>query len=142
VKPENQFISNLHKHLDPVIHREKTANPYRRGMPDVYYEAPQGTVLWAEYKWFDKETVRTIDLAKHITSNQQAWLRRAHANAVPVAVVVGCPHRAAILFGDSWETPQKLSWLPRKQVVGILHSALLPGGTHALDNQRTDDYTP
>ena len=140
MKPENQFISNLHKHLDVRIHREKTANPYRRGMPDVYYEAP-GKILWAEYKWFEKETVRPVDLTKHLTSKQQEWLTRAHDNGLATAVVLGCPMRAAILFGDAWCHPQLIDWQSRRAVKRSIENALLPGGTDAPDNQRIDDPT-
>lgn len=131
MKPENQLISNIHKHLDSSIWCEKTANPYRRGMPDVYYEAP-GSFLWAEYKWFPKETVRDIDLRCHLTPAQQAWLERAHTNHIPTVVIAGCPRKAVLLDGLSWQYPQKLVWQPRHYVVDQLHQRLLPGGTHAL----------
>lgn len=130
MKPENQLIASVHKWLDPAIYREKTANPYRRGMPDVYYEA-QGTVLWAEYKWFPRETSRAVDLRNHLTPNQQAWLERAHGHGIPVAVIVGCPRKAALLGGLSWQLPSKIDWLPRSEVVAQLHQRLLPGGIHA-----------
>ena len=134
-KPETVLISNIHKHLDTRIYREKTNNPYRRGMPDVYYET-SGAVLWVEYKWLPRQTVRAIDIARLLSPNQQQWLLRAHANQVSVCVVLGCPKRAALFFDDTWVEPQVIDWKPRQEVASLLNQRLLPGGTDAPDNSR------
>ena len=139
-KPETVLIANIHKHLPPEIYREKTANPYRRGMPDVYYEAHKN-LLWVEYKWFPKPTVRAVDIARHLSPNQQEWLQRAARNQIPTAVLVGCPKQAALFFDDAWREPQVIDWQPRKAIADILTSRLLPGGTNAPDNSRSTSTT-
>lgn len=139
-KPETSLIANIHKHLDARIYREKTNNPYRRGMPDVYYEA-SGTVLWVEYKWLPKQTVRAVNIERLLSPNQYEWLLRAESNCIATAVLVGCPHRAALFFDGAWKTPQIIQWLPRKDVASHFNQRLLPGGTDAPANSRLSDPT-
>lgn len=104
MKPENVFISAVHRHLPDWIHREKTNNPYRRGMPDVYYEA-SGASLWLEYKWLVKP-VNAIHPNRLLTPNQLQWLRRAYSNKQNVAVVIGAPKVACLLADLSWEAEE------------------------------------
>ena len=112
-KPETRFISRVHRGLDRRVYREKTANPFRRGMPDVYYEGDAG-ILWAEYKWLP--TVRNR-FTPGLSELQRQWLIRAHRNGHTVAVIVGCPEGGVFLPGlrglqeirnPSWQSIESL----------------------------------
>jgi hypothetical protein len=113
-KPETRFIARVHKGLGDVYF-EKTNNPYRRGMPDVYYEGPSGAILWVEYKWYNKLPA-LLDLQRVLSPLQQHWLRRAHNNQVNVAVVVGSPDGAVIAQGSRWETKLTPKPMPLSKV--------------------------
>ena len=103
VKPENAYIKRVHDRLDAAVHREKTHNRFRRGMPDVYYEGTQAC-LWVEYKWHPTRP-HTLNVAKMCSPLQQRWLRRAANNGRPVAVILGCPFGGVILPQLEWENP-------------------------------------
>jgi hypothetical protein len=52
-KPETTFIQSIHRHLPKEVYREKMANPYRGGTPDVWYSGYKSD-LWVEYKFIPK----------------------------------------------------------------------------------------
>ena len=93
-KKETTFSNRLHKTGLFQYHIEKTNNPFRRGTPDFYYEGPQG-LLWAEHKWEDIPIQKYRPPEKLDSSKswplQLAWLRRAHSNHKPTAVIIGLP---------------------------------------------------
>jgi len=105
VKPENQFIAKVHKHLPASVYREKTANPFRGGTPDVYYEGQTDT-LFVEYK-FAPQLTPIIELSNtrkqpHLTKLQQLWIRRAVQNGRAVSVILGTPEGGVVFDGDTW----------------------------------------
>lgn len=94
VKPETQLITNIHKALetaDENVFCEKTHNPFRGGIPDVYYDYP-GYDLWIEYKWRER-LPPALCLAggnnPPTTQLQRRWIERAARNGRQVLVVMG-----------------------------------------------------
>lgn len=98
VKPETQLIKFVHDRLlavDDAVYPEKTHNPYRAGIPDVYYDYP-GHDMWVEYKHLPgvpavlavahDPTDKVKPLA---TALQRRWLERAHDNGRIARIVVG-----------------------------------------------------
>lgn len=106
VKPENQFISGVHKYLPSVkmLHREKMCNPYRGGTADWWYS---GSIkdLWIEYKFLPSVPQRGSITPERsgLTALQLDWLRGRHAEGRNVAVIVGCPLGGVILRDLEWE---------------------------------------
>lgn len=94
VKPETQLIGNVHKGLDAAddyIYYEKTHNPYRSGIPDVYYDYP-GYDLWVEYKFMDKvpkQLCLRSESKPPVSRLQRHWIERAARNGRQVLVVIG-----------------------------------------------------
>lgn len=128
---EADYIQAVNKHLPPEIHSEGMANPYRGGTPDRYYEGNKAP-LWVEYKYLAK-LPPIIDLLRYtektepmLSKLQQGWLRRAHGNGQPVAVIVGCSEtvggrKGGVIFpGTSWDKPIsrdgfiQLMWTPKE----------------------------
>lgn len=112
-KPENTFITGVHKYLPLVkdVYREKMNNPYRGGTPDWWYSGGAGD-LWAEYKyrkttpkrgvvWLCSTETKTPDLSRL----QQEWLQGRHKEGRNVCVIVGCPGGGVILRNLEWERP-------------------------------------
>jgi hypothetical protein len=104
VKPENQFISGIHKYLQhDAPYREKTNNPYRGGTPDVWYSGDKAD-LWIEYKFLPRKPQRGSVTAE-LTELQKLWLRKRHAEGRRVYVIVGCPLGGVIMRSLEWEQP-------------------------------------
>ena len=104
VKPENQFISGVHKYLTPhKPHREKMNNPYSSGTADVWYSGTKAD-LWIEYKFLPRTPQRGV-VTPALSELQKKWLRERHAEGRNVKVVVGCPSGGVIMRGLEWENP-------------------------------------
>ena len=93
-KPENTFIASVNRHLPPEVYSEKTANPYRGGTPDEYYEGNQD-ILWIEYKYL-RALPPELNLSNPKAPTccsplQLRWLKRAYENGRNVAVILGTP---------------------------------------------------
>lgn len=101
-KPETTFILKVHRHLSDRVYREKMANPYRGGTPDVYAEGDKGSI-WLEYKYLPRVPSNVVLPDKALSRLQQFWLRRCHGNGRPCAVIVGHPDGGVIYPGVSWE---------------------------------------
>lgn len=106
-KPEARFVTSVNRYLPKRVYTEGMANPYRGGTPDSYYESVSNQI-WIEYKWVSripKELNLTHSKSKPCLSQlQQRWLRRAHENGVPIAVIVGHRNGGIILPGLTWDT--------------------------------------
>ena len=95
-KPENTYITGVHKKLDKRVYREKMANPYRGGTPDVYYEEEH--VLWTEYKRLAALPARDSTMIVPGCSKLQLdWLERNWQFDHEPWVIVGSPHGGVIL---------------------------------------------
>jgi hypothetical protein len=106
VKPENQFISGIHKYLPPTVYHMKNNNPYVGGIPDVWYSGHGGD-LWVEYKYLQTTPVRSSVLP-NLSELQALWLEQRYAEGRQVAVILGCP-KGGFLYRD-------LSWRKTLQV--------------------------
>ena len=109
VKPEGRFIDKVHRHLPKSVYRQGMGLTATNGTPDMYYEGDR-SILWVEYKWINKMP-ESIDLRHRKTSPklsklQQRWLRRATANHVRTAVILGSPEGAVIMLDDYWDMQQ------------------------------------
>lgn len=106
VKPENQFISGVHKYLPSVrvLHREKMNNPYRGGTADWWYDGNK-LDLWVEYKFMPRLPQRGVVSPERVglTALQLDWLRGRHDNGRNVGVIVGCPLGGVIMRALEWE---------------------------------------
>ena len=107
VKPENTFISGVHKHLPSVkvIHREKMNNPYRGGTADWWYSGTKND-LWIEYKFLPRMPQRGDITPERIglTALQLDWLRGRYAEGRNVGVIVGCPKGGVIMRDLAWDS--------------------------------------
>lgn len=92
-KPETRLIQRVHRALDPSVYAEKTNNPYRAGIPDVYYEGPTRLgMAWVEYKYRPtnfKAYTTWDEMFALASAHQQRWMARAHGNSKKVGMVVG-----------------------------------------------------
>lgn len=104
VKPENQFVSGVHKHLHlQAPYREKMNNPYRGGTPDWWYSGNLRD-LWIEYKFLPRTPQRGV-VTPALSELQKLWLRERHKEGRVVYVVVGCPIGGVVLSDLEWEQP-------------------------------------
>lgn len=95
VKPENQFISSVDRHLPVAVYRCKMSNPYIRGIPDKWYSGTKGD-LWIEYKFIPRIPVKA-PIVIDLTELQKDWLENRHREGRNVAIVVGSPKGGVIL---------------------------------------------
>ena len=108
-KPESVFTSAVHRLLPKEVYREKMANPYRGGTPDMWYSG-DGSDLWVEYKYLPRIRKRgVVDAKKLLTALQAQWLRDRFTEGRHVAVIVGCPVGGVILPRLSWDEPLTVS---------------------------------
>jgi hypothetical protein len=102
-KRENTFISGVHRHLNDV-YKEKTSNPWRRGIADVWYSGNKND-LWIEYKYILKIPKRT-DIVPDLSDLQAEWLAGRESEGRNVAVVVGCPEGCVLYRQGNWLKPE------------------------------------
>lgn len=102
VKPENAFITGVHKHLPPpkLFHREKMNNPYRGGTADWWYSSKRD--LWVEYKFIPTIPARGRVIPK-LSALQLEWLTGRHGEGRNVKVIVGCPQGGCVIPRDAWQ---------------------------------------
>ena len=102
-KPENSFITGLHKHLPVALHHEKMHNPYRGGTADVWYSGCRD--LWVEYKFIVVPVRITTPIKIDLSALQLQWLRRRHEEGRNVAVIIGSKMGGVVFDNLLWETP-------------------------------------
>jgi hypothetical protein len=95
-KPENTFISGVHKHIPADIYRMKTNNPYVAGIPDCYYSG-SGGALWVEYKFIIVPKRPTTLITDGVSSLQAHWLNGRHEEGRNVAIIIGSKGGGIIL---------------------------------------------
>lgn len=101
-KPENNFIRSIHKLLPNVFH-EKTNNPFRAGMPDVWYSGDKGD-MWIEYKFVQRPS-KTAKILPNLTPRQARWLNDRCDEGRDVYVVLGTPSGGVIYQNKEWNEP-------------------------------------
>lgn len=99
-KPENTFITGVHKYL-PDVYKEKMYNPYRSGTADVWYSGDMGDI-WIEYKYIPK-IPKSLKIVPALTDRQLKWLRDRHAEGRNIAVILGCPAGGVFYQHMQWE---------------------------------------
>lgn len=93
-KPENQFITSVHKHCPPSkLYRMKNNNPYVGGIPDVWYSGSPGrngfsSDLWVEYKFIPVSTPKS-QVVPDLSRQQLRWIKDRRAEGRNVWVIVG-----------------------------------------------------
>lgn len=107
-KPENTFISSIHRHLPVDIYSMKNNNEYNAGIADCWYSGKAGD-LWVEYKFLEvpkrpSTVLNFCDIKKpySLTTLQQEWLNRRFLEGRAVGVVVGCSGGGVWLPGCSF----------------------------------------
>lgn len=109
-KPENTFISSVHRHLPVALYRMKNHNVYNGGIADVWYSGREGDP-WIEYKFLvlPKRDDTTINLTTGknpmLSALQQDWLRGRYNEGRSVHVVVGCKEGGVWFSELEWEQP-------------------------------------
>jgi hypothetical protein len=101
-KPENQFISGIHKHLDPTVYRMKNNNPYTGGVADCWYSGTKGD-LWIEYKYIIIPKRPDTEITLGLSALQLEWLRNRHNEGRHVKVVAGATEGGVIFTKLDWE---------------------------------------
>ena len=128
-KPETTFTHSIHRHLPKEVYREKMANPYRGGAPDVWYSGNKRD-LWVEYKFIPKLAVRVPNKIE-LSELQRLWLEARQVEGRNVAVIVGCPDGGVVLrspFPREITTPDfQASLLSRKQLAAWIGSQVNGG---------------
>lgn len=128
-KPETTFTHSIHRHLPKEVYREKMANPYRGGTPDVWYSGNKRD-LWVEYKFIPKLAVRVPNKIE-LSELQRLWLEARQVEGRNVAVIVGCPDGGVVLrspFPREITTPDfQASLLSRKQLAAWIGSQVNGG---------------
>jgi hypothetical protein len=119
--PETRFIASVHRHLPPLLHREKMANPYRGGTADSWYSGVRGD-LWIEWKFVElpKRDETEIDLT-HCTPKtkpilaalQQDWIMSRIKEGRRVWVGVGCKEGCVFFTDLMWAIPHTAAWYRR-----------------------------
>jgi hypothetical protein len=92
-KQETTFTRKLVKLVPEHIYIEKTNNPYRRGVPDLYVEG-FGWNFWVEMKWQSKPWRDRFVPKEQVCKStswplQRLWLLRAAENGINAFVIVG-----------------------------------------------------
>lgn len=94
-KPENTFISSVHRYLPVDLYSMKNSNEYNAGIADCWYSGKTGD-LWIEYKFLElpkrPDTVLAFADTKKpysLSTLQQEWLRGRCDEGRNVGVIVG-----------------------------------------------------
>lgn len=104
---ESDFKYSVHDRLDHCIEACAISSDFCNGWPDTCYFAPQGMVLWIEWKFVKEFPQRYLNLLSTSTPSlsglQQDWLKTRHNTGHNVAVGLGTTHGGIILPGLSWQ---------------------------------------
>ena len=125
-KPETTFIGSIHKKFGSnKPYFEKTNNPWRAGMPDVYYSGVVGC-LWVEYKFISR-IPRSSAILPNLSMQQHRWLADRFAEGRNVAVVLGTPKGGIVYRDMEWCKPLSgdalaARLLPREDIAGWILS--------------------
>jgi hypothetical protein len=129
---ESQYISNVHKRLDPSIYRLKVQTLMNNGVPDAYYSTTPND-MWIEYKYIPKLPKRPTTYIKPKLSDLQLdWLTERRKEGRRVLVVIGSPAGAAILEdSNEWisgVTSDRFSY-NYKELANYIREQLCPTST-------------
>lgn len=99
-KPETTFIRSINRRI-PEVHAEKTNNPFRSGMADVWYSGNKGD-LWVEYK-FIPHVPKSASIKPNLSARQSRWLNNRYDEGRNIAVIVGTPDGGVIYLDKDWQ---------------------------------------
>jgi hypothetical protein len=125
-KPENTFISSVHKHLPVELYHMKNNNPYNSGIADVWYSGVEQD-LWVEYKFLviPKRGDTVIDLVggknPSISALQQTWLKDRDVEGRNVGVIVRRAAYGSLTHHGTSHIP------PASSESGLFHAKNWPG---------------
>ena len=101
---ETDFISKIHKRLNPKIYRWKINDRYHGGIPDVFYSG-LGGFCFVEYKYIPKTPKKKTTLLKFkLTKQQQTWLGKQASFGIPVYTAFAMKER--VLFTNNFTTSE------------------------------------
>ncbi len=103
-KPENQFISGVHKHLVPSVYRMKNNNPYTGGVADCWYSGKKCD-LWIEYKFIAIPKRPDTEITFGLSALQLKWLHDRYDEGRQVKVIVGATEGGVVFSELDWEEP-------------------------------------
>jgi hypothetical protein len=123
-KPESQFITSIHKHLDPSVYRMKNHNPYVAGVPDCYYSGYKQD-MWVEYK-YKPIGIPKMQVIPELTKLQLRWIEGRQEEGRTVWVIQGTKNGGVIYnrYEDmvaGFSPVDFLSWMmDRKQLANMI----------------------
>lgn len=100
---ENGFWQSLRKKLVPRIYAMKNQAGYVGGIPDCWLSGMHGD-LWIENKYL-QSIPPVVDPTKLLSTLQQQWLERRHAEGRSVGVLVGSVDGHLYFPSLSWKKP-------------------------------------
>lgn len=113
MKPENRLIKKINDLLPADVYREKMANPWRGGTPDMWYSSKAGD-LWIEWKWLPRKPKEFV--VPDLSALQRDWLDCRQAEGRNVAVFVGAPDGVmSFWYSDDWTNGRV--WTPSSLAV-------------------------
>lgn len=100
-KPENSFITGVHKYLPPTLYRMKNHNEYTGGVFDCWYS---GMVrdLWVEYKFIVVPKRDSTLVVPELSDLQLEWGTERRREGRNVWVVIGCKEGAVRVPFEQW----------------------------------------
>ena len=102
-KPENTFISSVHKHLPTDLHYEKMNNPFYSGTADVWYSGVKAD-MWIEYKFIQSIPARdSTMIIPDLSKLQLDWLKGRYNEGRNVSVLIGSPKGGVTINRVEWE---------------------------------------
>jgi hypothetical protein len=101
-KPESTFIRGVNKYL-PETYFEKTNNPFRSGVADMWYSGIEGD-LWVEYK-NDPSLPKSREYLPKLSPMQVKWLGDRYYEGRNIAVILGLPEGGVIYRDLDWLKP-------------------------------------
>lgn len=143
IKPENQFISSIHKHLPRSVYRMKNNNPYVGGVPDVWYSGSAAD-MWIEYKYIPTIPKRT-SVKVALSALQTQWLSERHGEGRNVAVIVGCPKGGVFMtdheWSKDWSPTDFMSRILRREELSVLIAARVEKTHgHSINKEHIHDH--
>ncbi len=100
--PESRFIQKIHrqlKKLSPAVFIWKTSERFSKGIPDVLYIGPSGSILWVEYKVHpNKPTALQTEMLRNLQSYEQ---KTAIITEHPTSTLIHAPS-GPIITNEPW----------------------------------------
>lgn len=101
IKPESSFIQSINKQkILRETYFEKTNNPFRSGIADVWYSGALGD-LWVEYK-YEPSLPKIKEYRPDLSARQLKWLGDRRDEGRNVAVILGLPEGGVIYTDKAW----------------------------------------